>query len=87
MGYFPNGTAGSEYESKVCSKCRHQKPDDGGCPIWLAHLLFNYKDGAQEVLDVLIPRSEEGLGNKTCTMFEPWPNRCPDTKDMFEVAT
>lgn len=84
MGYFPNGAAGSEYESKVCSRCVHQKVNDGGCAVWLAHLIYNYKDDHKPVLDLLIPRSEDGLYNKICAMFHPWDeNRCADTPDMF----
>jgi len=80
MGYFPNGDAGIYYEAKYCEKCIHygDPPDDGGCPVWLMHLLWNYdQTDNQEIADMLslfIPRSEDGLDNKQCTMFVEKPN-------------
>ncbi len=71
MGYFSNGVEGLDYEGRFCDRCVHQKPDDGGCMVWLAHLLHNYKqtDETKSVLNLLIPRSKDGLGNEQCTMF------------------
>lgn len=71
MGYFPNGDAGMAYEAEWCERCIHQgNPDKGeGCAVWMAHLIRNYDTAYQEVLDLLIPRSKDGLGNKQCSMF------------------
>lgn len=77
MAYFPNGTAGADYEAAYCSKCVHQGTDeDGGCAIWLAHLLYSYEEcgrgsNAAHILDLLIPQSKDGLRNEQCRMFRP----------------
>lgn len=70
MGYFSNGTEGMAYEAEHCDHCVHQKPDDGGCAVWLAHMLYNYKDcnHKDSILHVLIPRDTQGR-NQRCTMF------------------
>lgn len=52
----------------------------------LAHMLYNYDECNNEksILHLLIPRTEDGLGNQECKMFHPWDeNRCPETEDMF----
>ena len=85
MGYFPNGFSGMDYEAQYCDHCVHQKPDDGGCAIWLAHMLHNYDecDKPDSILNLLIPRSADGIGNEQCAMFHPLnPNRCRKTPDM-----
>lgn len=71
MGYFPNGASGLDYENKYCDRCVHQKPDDGGCTVWLLHLLHSYDDcnNPDSYLHTLIPRSDDKLGNEQCTMF------------------
>ena len=73
MGYFPNGTAGMLYEDAYCSRCVHQKPDDGGCMVMLLHLLHNYEEcnKADSFLHLLIPR--EGHENGQCKMFHAAP--------------
>ena len=70
MGYFSNGSEGEAYEARYCDHCAHQKPDDGGCMVWLAHMLHNYRDCNDKgsILHLLIPRGESGE-NKACTMF------------------
>lgn len=74
MGYFSNGSEGDDYQNKYCSRCQHLD-EDGGCPVFDAHLLYNYPalDEGQEklrgVLNMLIPRGEDGLGNEQCKMF------------------
>ena len=70
MGYFSNGSEGDAYEAKYCEKCVHQKPDDGGCMVLLAHLLHNYRDcnDKESILHLLIPRSDNGE-NQECKMF------------------
>lgn len=71
MGYFSNGTEGESYYEQHCAKCIHAKPDDGGCVVWLLHLLYSYRDCNEKdsMLHVLIPRSEDGLSNEQCKMF------------------
>lgn len=70
MGYFPNGTSGMAYEEQYCDKCAHSKCE-GGCAVWLAHLLKNYDECNNEdsILHMLIPRDEETGFNKKCLMF------------------
>lgn len=87
MGYFPNGTAGEIYEEQYCGRCVHQKPDAGGCAVWLAHMIHNYDEcnNPDSILHLLIPRTENRLGNEECAMFHPAnPGRCRETADMFE---
>ena len=65
MGYFSNGTEGMDYESRWCSRCVHLE----GCAVWEAHLIHNYDERQDSILDVLIPRVKNGLGNAKCRMF------------------
>lgn len=72
MGYFSNGTEGMSYEEMYCSRCQHLpvNPDNGGCAVWLAHLLHN-SEGAnnpKHILHLLIPQNERGF-NDQCKMF------------------
>jgi hypothetical protein len=75
MGYFPNGTSGDAYEEQYCSRCVHQKMFDGGCTVFLAHLLHNYDEcnKPDSILHMLIPR--DGIENKQCTMFYEEPTQ------------
>jgi len=68
MGYFSNGTEGEMYAAKWCSWCIHNLPEYG-CPVMLAHLLWNYDECNNEasVLHKMIPR--EGIGNGPCFAF------------------
>lgn len=70
MGYFANGTEGMNYEAQYCDKCVHQKAEDGGCAVWLLHLLHSYEDcnKPESHLHKLIPLGKNG-GNEQCTMF------------------
>lgn len=83
MGYFPNGTSGADYEDNYCSRCVHFKPDDGGCPVMLAHMLYNYRDCNDEesILHLLIPLSKDKLSNEECRMFHENPS-APDPNQM-----
>lgn len=87
MGYFSNGTEAECYQANVCDGCVHNKsPERGGCAVWEAHFLHNYEECNKEdsILNILIPRTKDGIGNETCKMFHASdPNRCPDTLDMF----
>jgi len=70
--YFSNGTEGMDYEAQYCARCVHQpeNPDDGGCPVLLAHMLYNYRDcnDTDSILHLLIPRKPDGR-NDQCAMF------------------
>jgi len=82
MGYFSNGTEGSDYESRYCRNCSHYE----GCPIWLLHLMWNYDargvDGDEtkaNALDVLIPM--DGTANLQCNFYDgPDPATVPPEK-------
>ena len=90
MGYFSNGTEGAIYEELYCSRCIHQKPNDGGCAVFLAHLLHNYEecDNEDSILHLLIPRKKDGIGNDQCTMFIEDANRPhPDQLDIEEAIS
>lgn len=77
MGYFSNGTEGTDYEVEYCEKCIHGGDND--CPIWGLHLLYNYDqlketpegEALAVVLGTLIPRSKDDLDNLRCSMFIP----------------
>jgi hypothetical protein len=75
MGYFSNGCEGMDYEERYCRRCVHYGPEEGpGCPIWLAHLLYAYTNtgsgsDAERTLDLLIPRTPDGLDNEQCALF------------------
>jgi len=84
MGYFPNGTSNMDYEEHYCVRCVHQKIDDGGCAVMMAHPLKNYDEcnDDESILHMLIPR--DGIRNKECRMFHAWDaDRCSKTADMF----
>ena len=85
MGYFSNGTEGMAYQEAYCERCVHwpKDPADGGCAVWLAHLMRNYDDcnDKRSVLHVLIPRSEDGLRNEQCKLFHE--RREPETDRLF----
>jgi hypothetical protein len=69
VGYFPNGTAGIDYETRYCDHCVHQRENDGGCAVWQIHMLHNYdqKGVVEEILSALIP--PDGIYNGECRMF------------------
>ncbi len=73
MGYFSNGTEGSEYRARYCAKCVHGKDDEKGCAVYTAHLLKNYEEcnNKDSILHMLIPVSEDGLSNEQCLMHMP----------------
>ena len=74
MGYFSNGSEGDDYEQRYCSRCVHQKPDEGGCMVWLAHMLHNYAEcnNKGSILHLLIPRQPDTF-NAECKMFYAVP--------------
>lgn len=71
MGYFSNGSEGMDYEEQYCSRCVHCN----GCPIWGLHFEHNYtkSEELRGVLDYLIPRRQDGLGNEKCRLFHAEP--------------
>ena len=71
MGYFSNGTEGMAYEEQWCSRCAHYGVDGCGCAVLNAHMCLNYDEcnNKSSVLHLLIPRTENGLGNERCRMF------------------
>lgn len=80
MGYFSNGTEAEMYEERFCSRCVHTDLHAIGetppCAVWWAHSMFAYEEcnnasNAKEILDMLIPRTEDGIGNDECKMFVP----------------
>ena len=70
MGYFSNGCEGDEYQAKYCERCIHWQ-DENPCAVWYAHIMTNYDDCnfPGSILHLLIPRTNDGLGNEQCTMF------------------
>ena len=90
MGYFSNGSEGMYYEERFCDRCVHRGNDqDGGCVVWLAHLLYSYKEAnsdsnAKHILDLLIPPAKDGLSNDQCAMFHLDTNTPdPNQLDLF----
>jgi len=77
MGHFSNGSEGDGYLSRYCFNCKEWRDrkdgKDMGCPIWDVHFLYTYnaEGDAREILDLLIPRSKDGLHNLECSMFNP----------------
>ena len=69
MGYFSNGSEGKRYQARYCDRCLHDANED--CPVLLAHLLYNYgaSKEVKSILDLMIPRTDDGLGNERCKLF------------------
>ena len=89
MGYFSNSTEGESYEAQYCVRCVHHNPDDGGCPVFLAHLLYNYAEcnKRNSILHMLIPINKEGTGNEQCAMFHEDKHKPhPDQYDFLGEA-
>lgn len=78
MAYFSNGSEGMWADEEFCSKCVHmpEDPDEGGCPAWLLHMLWNYGQCNEDdvgkakkmALNILWPSNEKGE-NQDCAMF------------------
>ena len=77
MGYFSNGSEGHDYEEQNCRGCVHHDKwnptqERPPCPVWMIHQTYNadqWKDDKlANALNMLIPRSEDGLGNEECNM-------------------
>ena len=78
MGYFSNGSEGMDYQRRYCDRCEHDHPEFG-CPIWHAHLEWNYEEcnNDDSILHKMIPRTDGGNGE--CTFMvgknggsKPW---------------
>jgi hypothetical protein len=73
MGYFSNNDEGSAYEERYCSRCIHGG-EDLECPVIFVHAMYAYKEcgkgsNAERILNILIPRAKNGVGNEQCKMF------------------
>lgn len=73
MGYFSNGSEGSDYQEQYCSSCAHGA-NGRECAVWLAHLLHAYdvcdtNSAGERILSLLIPG--EGSSNGKCRMHLP----------------
>lgn len=76
MGYFSNGSEGESYYEEYCARCIHNGDGTGPyCPVWALHKDLNYDEcnKPDSILHRLIPRTEDGMGNKECTMFYAVP--------------
>jgi len=67
MGYFSNGQEADSYLAKYCDRCVHSL----NCEVWDLHFDFNYEEcnKPDSFLHRLIPRSDDRLDNKKCSMF------------------
>jgi hypothetical protein len=76
MGYFSNGTEGECYYEEYCDRCIHNDANRPYCMVWQLHKEMNYDEcnKPESILHRLIPRSEDGMGNKRCVMFIPAPS-------------
>ncbi len=82
MGYFSNGNEGEAYQEAYCNHCVHDQKfqqtldADDGCAVWLAHVIHmsDSVNKPDNLLDLLIPRTPDGLGNEQCRMFLPMPD-------------
>lgn len=78
MAYFPNGTSRGLFQQEQCSKCLH----NDGCRVLLMHILHNGNQigedetsvRTKDMLELLIPTTDDGLFAGDCTMFYPTPN-------------
>jgi hypothetical protein len=70
MAYFPNGTAGDVFREHYCDRCKWDK--DQSCPIWAAHLMYNYDEcnNDKSILHMLISMTKDGLYADECYFFE-----------------
>lgn len=81
MAYFPNATSWEYWAPDNCFRCSHWPKDDDAppCPVETAHMLYNYEQckdtpegkAIEAILDMLIPRTKDDLGNEKCAMFSP----------------
>ena len=85
MGYFPNGTAGMDFQERFCLRCvNHRDLDDGrgeGCAVWDAHLIApsqhpehaksEFERGQAEATQLLLGVliEKKGLDND-CKLFQ-----------------
>lgn len=87
MGYFSNGTEGEIYQERYCDRCIHDHNES--CPVWSAHLLYNYDDcnNDKSILHLLIPLSKDGLGNKQCRLFLDKSLLSPLARQQYATPT
>ncbi len=80
MAYFPNGSAGADFQAMNCDRCANWKERPGdpmrtegeGCPVWDAHFLTGSygSDDLRMALNVLIYEPEDRNEFPVCRMFE-----------------
>jgi hypothetical protein len=92
MAYFSNGSEGDRFQAEYCDRCVHWNPEKG-CPIFDAHLLFNYQEcdsgsNAEMILNMLIPEieNEHGTFPGECSMFHN-AHCCQTSSDKRMVET
>ena len=70
MGYFPNGSAGSDYHDTFCIRCVHNQ-QVAYCPCWAIHMQCNYEECGNEnsLLHKMIPL-DKNHNNLKCIFFE-----------------
>ena len=78
MAYFPNGTSGDVFREQYCDRCKWD--NDESCPIWAAHLMYNYEEcnNDKSILHMLIKNTPDGLFADECYFFEH------QEQDMFK---
>jgi len=70
VAYFPNGTSGEVFRDQYCDRCKWDK--DQSCPIWAAHLVYNYDEcnNNKSILHMRIKETPDGLYADECYFFE-----------------
>jgi len=82
MANFSNGTEGEVYQEKYCCSCLHWKREEKGCPVWVAHLIYNGDGPMENILNILIPMN--GVFPGECTMYVRDEAKDPFTGELFK---
>jgi len=74
VAYFPNGTAGMDYEERFCQNCAHYH-EEFSCPCLDAHTMWNYEEcnNKNSILHKMIPMDKKGY-NKQCIFYHEKPS-------------
>ena len=72
MGYLADQTEIQSYLEHYCQRCLHGE-DQAGCAVWDAHQDYQGVEALRSVLDMLIPRDEQGQ-NLQCRLFALRPD-------------
>jgi hypothetical protein len=76
MGYFSNGSEGSDWEAQWCRRCVHKHDENSPCPVLLAHWTYNYElcnkkdEPGKAILDLLIPMTAGGFPDQCALFFQ-----------------